>query len=303
LGYSECTVSSPTVKALQGYKVIGGLYFRADWCQPCSGFTPVLKRLYTAQAARGAHRLEIVLVSRCREAKATKYYGLGMPWLSMYRKANDEVRMKTRTTALMTKFGITTIPALVLLDKRGQVICTEGRGMCGADPEGLAFPWREQPKVGPVARAVVNFDLPSTNGLNDWPYQARILPAKRSPSESVTKKQDPVSMVNSAGGHGGGGGRLASHPFPSARPTAVVNFNLPPAKQPKKPVSPEQILPANRSPRIFFAPKQDPISAVHFAGGLSGGGGRLAGHPVPPARSTATAAAPIMDPPPNFLSS
>jgi hypothetical protein len=150
LGYSKCTVSSPTVKALWGYKVVG-LYFKADWCQPCSGFTPVLKRLYTAQAARGAHRLEIVLVSHCREAKATKYYGLGMPWLLMYHNANDKVGMKTRTTALMAKFGITTIPAIVLLDKRGQVICTQERGMCGADPEGLAFPWREQPKVGLVA--------------------------------------------------------------------------------------------------------------------------------------------------------
>jgi hypothetical protein len=152
LGYSECAVSSPTVKALQGYKVVG-LYFGADWCQPCSGFTPVLERLYTAQAARGAHRLEIVLVSHCREAKATKYYGLGMPWLSMYHNANDKAGMKTRTMALMAKFGITIILALVLLDKRGRVICIEGCGMCGADPEGLAFPWREQPKVGPVARA------------------------------------------------------------------------------------------------------------------------------------------------------
>jgi hypothetical protein len=37
----------------------------------------------------------------------------------MYHDANNEVGMKMRTTALMAKFGITTIPALVLLDKRG----------------------------------------------------------------------------------------------------------------------------------------------------------------------------------------
>jgi hypothetical protein len=42
-----------------------------------------------------------------------------MSWLLMYHNANDKVGMKTRTMALMAKFGITTIPALVLLDKRG----------------------------------------------------------------------------------------------------------------------------------------------------------------------------------------
>ncbi len=100
----------------------------------------MLDRLYSVQAAHGAHRLEIVLVSRCQEAKATKYYGLGMPWLAMYHDADNKVGMNTRTTALMAKFEVTTIPALVLLDKRGQVICTEGRGWCVADPKGLAFP-------------------------------------------------------------------------------------------------------------------------------------------------------------------
>jgi hypothetical protein len=115
-----------------------------------------------AQAAQGAHRLDIVLVSRCQEAKATQDWGLGMPWLSMRHDSNNEVEMKTRTTALMAKFGITTIPALVFLNKHWQVICAEGCGMCGADPEGLAFPWRELPKVGPGARAVENFDLPPT---------------------------------------------------------------------------------------------------------------------------------------------
>jgi hypothetical protein len=128
VGYSKCAVSSPTVKALWGYNVVG-FFFGANWCKLCLEFIPVLIRLYLAQAAEGAHRLEFVLlVSRCREAKATKYYGLGMPWLSMYHNANNKVSMKTRMTALMAKFGITTIPALVLLDERGQVICAEGRG-------------------------------------------------------------------------------------------------------------------------------------------------------------------------------
>jgi hypothetical protein len=74
LGYSECAVNSPTANALREYRVVG-LYFGADWCHPCSEFKLVLERLYTAQAARGAHRLEIVLASRCRDANKILWLG------------------------------------------------------------------------------------------------------------------------------------------------------------------------------------------------------------------------------------
>jgi hypothetical protein len=208
-----------------------GLYFGADWGHPCSEFKLVLERLYTAQAARGAHRLEIVLVSRCRDAKATKYYGLGMPWLSMYHDANDKVGMKTRMSVLMAKFGITTIPALVLLDKRGRVICADGRGMCGADPEGLSFPWRKQPNSSPGTRAVLNFDLPAGERTQRPGSPARIQPASRPPSKNFAPKQDPISAVHTAGGLGSRGGRLAGRPMPPARSTAVTGApgGLPPS--------------------------------------------------------------------------
>jgi nucleoredoxin len=121
-----------------------GLYFSVDWCQPCLAFTPVLKKLYGAQRARGADQLEVVLVSRGREAKATKYYREDMPWVSIWHDADDEVGMEARTLSLMARFGITSIPALVLLDKRRGLICADARDKCVADPEGWAFPWRQQ---------------------------------------------------------------------------------------------------------------------------------------------------------------
>ncbi len=209
-----------------------GLYFGADWgCQRCSEFTLVLDRLYTALAARGAHRLEIVLVSRCQEAKATKHYGLGMPWLSMYHNANEEVGMKTTTSVLMAKFGITTIPALVLLDERRHVICMEGSGMCGPDPKELAFPWQDQPRVGPVAGAAVNFDLAPAEQTQQPAYPERILAESRSPSKNLMRKQDPVATVHSAGGLGGRGGGLTGCPISpaSARTTAAPDMDLPPS--------------------------------------------------------------------------
>ncbi len=81
------------------------------------------------------------MVSWCREAKAMKYYSLTMPWLLMWHDANNEVGMKACMMALMAKFGVSTIPALVLLEKRGRIICLEARGWVNGNPKGKAFPW------------------------------------------------------------------------------------------------------------------------------------------------------------------
>jgi hypothetical protein len=54
-------------------------------------------------------------------------------------------------------------------------------------------------------------------------------------------------------GRGGGGERLANGPSPPARPTARVNFDLPPAEQPNQPVSPEKILPSSQATNNVFA--------------------------------------------------
>jgi len=75
VGFSRVAIPEPTEIALHGHAVIG-LLFSADWCRQCSVFTPVLERLYLA---RRTDQFEIVLVSRCREAKATKYHREDMP--------------------------------------------------------------------------------------------------------------------------------------------------------------------------------------------------------------------------------
>jgi hypothetical protein len=217
---------------------------------------PVLERLYTVQKAQGAVKLEIVLVSRCREAKAMKYYSLTMPWLSMWHDANNKVGMKACTTALMAKFGVSTIPALILLDEQGRVICPEARRWVNVDPKGKTFPWQETAEVpmpGPAARAVVNFDLPPAEQPKLLVPPAQRQRANRSPRKFLGPKQDPVSAVHSAGGRGEDGERLANGPDPPARPMARVNFHLPPTEQPNQPVSPEKIQPRSQAPIKTFA--------------------------------------------------
>ena len=159
--------------------------------------------MYSARRTRGADQFEVVLVPRCREAKATKYYHEDMPWLSMVHEADDKAGMKAHTTSLMAKFGITSIPALVLLDKRGGMICADARDKCVADPEGWAFPWRKQSQPPATARTagqgpVVNFDLPPRARLQPEPTCARPL--------SFAKGSTAITTVTEAAAppaHGG----------------------------------------------------------------------------------------------------
>jgi hypothetical protein len=216
----------------------------------------MLERLYTAQKAQGTDQLEVALVSRCWEANATKDYSLTMPWVSIWHDANNKVGMKVCTTALMEKLNISIIPALVLLDKGGRVICPEARGWVNADPKGTAFPWREKvevPMPGPGARAAKNFDLPLTKWPNLLVPTVQWQHANQTPSKFPGWKQNPVSAVHSAGWRDGRGARVVNGPSPPARPMARVNFDLPPAKQPNQPFSPEKILPPSQAPNNFFA--------------------------------------------------
>ncbi len=52
---------------------------------------------------------------------------------------------------LMTKFGITPIPALILLDIWGGLICADARDKCVADPDGRSFLWRQQKRFPQAA--------------------------------------------------------------------------------------------------------------------------------------------------------
>ncbi len=70
-------------------RTVIGLYFSADWCTPCQVFNPLLTHLYLGKRAhctktnRNIPPFEVVLVSRCRDARATKHYFSTMPWAAM----------------------------------------------------------------------------------------------------------------------------------------------------------------------------------------------------------------------------
>merc|ERR1711988_611351 len=111
-----------------------GIYFSAHWCPPCRGFTPKLAEIYTTMKANGK-KFEIVFVSSDRDEASFDDYFKDMPWLALPfadRSGKDR---------LNKKFKVQGIPSLVIVDKDGQTITTDGRSAVSEDPQGANFPW------------------------------------------------------------------------------------------------------------------------------------------------------------------
>jgi len=120
------------ITALASKKVIG-LYFSADWCGPCRAFTPRLVQFYNDLKARNADDFEIVFVSRDRSAASFVAYYSKMPWLAISYADNDVAAV------LGDRYGVSGIPALVLLDANGVLATVKGRELVTGKP--AAFPW------------------------------------------------------------------------------------------------------------------------------------------------------------------
>jgi len=111
-----------------------GIYFSAHWCPPCRGFTPQLAEIYNGMRAAGK-KFEIVFASSDRDQAAfDEYYG-EQPWLSV------PYSERARKDSLSKKFKVAGIPSLVIVDRDGNTITTDGRSEVTADPSGENFPW------------------------------------------------------------------------------------------------------------------------------------------------------------------
>ncbi len=103
-----------------------GIYFSAHWCPPCRLFTPELVKFRDSLTSE----FEVVFVSSDKSAKkqlgymqATKMKWSAIPWKS------DEAKK------LAEKFGVRSIPTLVIISPEGKVITTSGRA--DIESEGL----------------------------------------------------------------------------------------------------------------------------------------------------------------------
>jgi len=110
------------------------LYFSAGWCNPCKGFTPVLRKAYEEQQSQD-RRIEIIFVSSDHDEDAFLDYYSHMPW-----KAVDYERDDVRET-LKATLNIKSLPTLVVLGKNGQVLTTNGRAAIETNAAAALAEW------------------------------------------------------------------------------------------------------------------------------------------------------------------
>jgi nucleoredoxin len=152
-GYSHWDKLVPSLKVVCGRTVVG-IYFSADWCTPCVQFTPLLMNLHASHRAKNTAAttatppFKVILISQCWDAAATEHYFSAMPWTAMPHA--DTIGL--RGAALMEKFGVIMILALILLDGEGAVVCRHGQEQLLVDPTRCNFTWTttssRTPRVG-----------------------------------------------------------------------------------------------------------------------------------------------------------
>lgn len=117
-----------------------GLFFGAGWCEISSGSNGFLQRLAAIYRAldQAGKKFEVVYCSMDKTPQDFACAFEPMPWLgikpldcdskgSCQGKCPQQVRQK---------FGVTTVPMLVLLDSKGDLVSTDGRRLVVEDPEG-----------------------------------------------------------------------------------------------------------------------------------------------------------------------
>ena len=96
-----------------------GLYFSASYCKWYSTFTPQLESIYPQLLKDD---IEIILVGSDKTEDAYNEYSKSHPWSKL--EYENEIRKKLREI-----YEIKTIPALVFLDREGNVVNAEGRNL------------------------------------------------------------------------------------------------------------------------------------------------------------------------------
>ena len=114
---------------------IVGIYFSAQWCPPCRGFTPSLVEF----REQNKENFEVVFVSsdRSQEDQLKYMEKYGMKWYTLPHRSEQ-------ANALSKKFEIRGIPALVIVDAHGNTITKNGRSDVSNNPDGALADWKKK---------------------------------------------------------------------------------------------------------------------------------------------------------------
>jgi thiol-disulfide isomerase/thioredoxin len=107
-----------TTVALSNSRIVA-LYFSAQWCGPCRGFTPLLIEFYNhLQEVAPTHGLKIVFVSSDQDENQFKAYYGKMPFHSL-PFSNRALSQHAKSV-----FGVRGIPSLVVIDSLSGTVLT-----------------------------------------------------------------------------------------------------------------------------------------------------------------------------------
>lgn len=130
-----------------------GLYFSASYCPSCKDFNSLLENSFSRSLRDKG--LQIVLVSNDRSEDAFNSYVDKFP--SFF--AIPYSPLQQLKGELRERWGIKTMPALVVLERATGAVCTAaGRDGVAVDPSGEHFPWADPktaPKLGDYKKSVV----------------------------------------------------------------------------------------------------------------------------------------------------
>ncbi len=96
-----------------------GLLFSAQYCKWCKTFLPLLRNVYPHL---NGYNIDIVLIGSDKTKNAYNAYASEHPWPHML--FDDPTRSSLRDV-----FNVSTIPALVFIDKSGNILERNGRDL------------------------------------------------------------------------------------------------------------------------------------------------------------------------------
>lgn len=122
-----------SLDTLEG-KVIG-LYFSAEWCPPCRGFTPELVEFRNSNK----ENFEVVFISSDRTPEDQRKYmsGYDMDFLAVEHNSKW-------TNLLREKYSIRGIPSLVIIDSDGKLITENGRADVSRNAANALAQWQDR---------------------------------------------------------------------------------------------------------------------------------------------------------------
>ena len=93
--------------------------FWATWCGPCRAEFPQLKKLYESYKSRG---FEVVAICLDQDRAQLEEFlqKESLPWITLHDQGG--------TSPTADRYGVTTLPTSILVDKNGKVISLAARG-------------------------------------------------------------------------------------------------------------------------------------------------------------------------------